>query len=283
MEIDAYCLSTIAGYTNAVLGNRVAENIVTGTPSTNQANPVAALNAGITYLKKMQVPLTDQIAFCSCDFMNALRGTSEAGIVKPLLQGELGKDKDTTFEITKYMGITLIEVEPNRLRTNISLDDAGDGGYSWGDGSKAINFMIVSKSAIMHIVKYNKVRIISGEANLAGRGFDGYTVFARIYHDVFVPDNKRVGIYLSTVYTDVAAPSPILDIQLNGASDIASITIVPGDKLYYAGTSSDVTQTVGTTLTTFTPAFVGDHVTETTTFVLVDGGKKVVATQTVTP
>lgn len=275
MEIDAYCLSTIAGYTNATLGNRVTEDIGT--------TPVAKLNAGITYLKKMQVPLTDQIAFCSCDFMNALRGTTEAGIVKPLLQGELGKDKDTTFEITKYMGITLIEVEPNRLRTNISLDDAGEGGYSWGGSSAAINFMIVSKSAVMHIVKYNKVRIISGEANLAGRGFDGYTVFARIYHDVFVPDNKRVGIYCSVVSTSVAAPSPILDITLDSDSKISSITIVPGDKLYYAGTSTDVTQTVGTTLTNFTPAFIGDSVGETTTFVLVDSGKKVLKTQTVTP
>lgn len=282
-EVDAYCLSTIAGYTNANLGNLVAENIVIGTASTKQANPVAALDAGITYLKKQQVPLNDQIAFCSCDFMSALRQTSENGIVKPLLQSELGKDVDTTFEITKFMGIKLIEVEPNRLRTNISLLDTGMGGYTWGSGSKQINFLIVSKSAVMHIVKYEKTKVISGEANLAGRGFDGYTVFTRIYHDVFVPDNKRVGIYCSVAYSDIAAPGVKLDILLNAKSDIESITYTPGNMLYFVGISSDATQTVGTTLTNFTPVAEGYHVTETTTFLAVDSSKKVVATQTVTP
>ena len=284
-EVDAYCLSTVAGYTSATLGNRVAEDIVVGTPSTHQTNPVAALNAGITYLKKNQVPLSDQIAFCSCDFMNALRMTSEAGIVKPLLQSDLGKEKDTTFEISKYMGITLIEVEPNRLRTDIVMNDAGDGGYGWAQTSAAINFLIVSKSAVMHVVKYQKVKIISGEANLAGRGFDGYTIFARIYHDVFVPDNKRVGLYCSTSYTGVAAPALKLVVELDAASKINFISTYPGNTLVYAvGTSTDVgTISVGDTLTNFSAAFVGDAVGATTKFYAIDSTKKVLAIAEVTP
>ena len=44
-------------------------------------------------------------------------------------------------------------------------------------------------------LKYNKVKILSGDVVLAGQGFDGYMLFARIYHDVFVQDNKRYAIY----------------------------------------------------------------------------------------
>lgn len=275
-EVDAYCLSTIASYTSATLGNLVTEDV--------GSTPIAKLNAGITYLKKQQVPVQDQIAFCSCDFMNALRGTSEAGIMKPLLQSDFGKEKDTTFEITKYMGITLIEVEPNRLRTGIQMLDSGMGGYVWSAGSKQINFLIVSKSAVMHIVKYNKVKIIDGDANLAGRGFDGYSVYARIYHDVFVPDNKRVGLYCSVSETSIPAPAAKLDITLNSNSNIASIVTVPGDKLYFVGTSTDGgTPAVGDTLTNFTRVEVGYNVGATTTFYAVDTNKKIVAIQTVTP
>ena len=47
----------------------------------------------------------------------------------------------------------------------------------------------------MHIVKYNKVKVLSGDVVLAGSNYDGYALYARVYHDVFVPDNKRIALY----------------------------------------------------------------------------------------
>lgn len=188
MEVDAYALSTIAGYTSTEKGNLVEEDITT--------KPLAALNKAFVYFAEHEVPSEDQVAFVSPKMINALRTTDE--VTRFLGQTDFSADKDVKFEITKYQGRDLITVSPARLRTNINLVATGyEGGYKWGENSKEINFLMVAKSAVMHVVKYQKVKVIGGEANLAARGFDGYTIFARIYHDVFVPDNKQVAIYCS--------------------------------------------------------------------------------------
>lgn len=167
----------------------------------------------------------------------------------------------------KYQGRTIVEVSPERLRTNIQL--FGRQGYAWGEDSEKINFLMVAKSAVIHIVKFDKVRVIGGDMNLAGQGFDGYTVFARIYHDVFVPDNKRVALYCSLAKKAVAAPAPVLDVMVEGGK-IKSITTFPGDKLYFvvAGTGEVGGKYSGDLYANLVK--VGDKVTATTTWLAVD-------------
>ena len=231
-EVDAYALSTIASYCTENLGNLVEEDVA--------AKPLEALNRAFTYFANKEVPAADQVAFVSPKFINALRQTNE--VTKFLGQTDFSADKDVKFEITKYQGRDLITVSPERLRTNIELVATGyEGGYRWGEGSKEINFLMVAKSAVIHVVKYQKVRIISGEANLAARGFDGYTIFARIYHDVFVPDNKRVALYCSVAADGDRAPTMKLDVLVENGK-VKSITTVPGDKLAYVVTSTAETE-----------------------------------------
>lgn len=285
-EVDAYCLSTIASY--ALSGATVEGDY--SDPAT--AKPLAALNAAFQYFEEHEIPADDQVAFCSPAFMTALRNSGE--IRKFLTQEDYNANKDIRFKIEKYEGRTLITVSPDRLRTDINLVS---GGYTWGAGSRGINFLMVAKSAIMHVVKYEKVKVISGEANLAARGFDGYTIFARIYHDVFVPDNKRVAIYLNKVKeTEDVAPALALDIMTKvRKSDskhvISSIATIPGNALCFVGTSTDTksdggsgttTKDVGDTLTNFTLAHEGDVVSAATKFYAIDSNKKVLATTTVT-
>lgn len=285
-EVDAYCLSTIASYATSAA---TVEGDY-GDPAT--AKPLAALNAAFQYFEEHEVPADDQVAFCSPAFMTALRNSGE--IHKFLTQEDYNANKDIRFKIEKYEGRTLITVSPDRLRTEISLVS---GGYTWGSGSRGINFLMVAKSAIMHVVKYEKVKVISGEANLAARGFDGYTIFARIYHDVFVPDNKRVAIYLNKVKeSEDVVPALALDIMTKvRKSDskhiISSIATIPGNALVFVGTSTDtksdggsgqVAKDVGDTLTNFTLAHEGDVVSAATKFYAIDSNKKVLATTTVT-
>lgn len=266
-EVDAYCFSTIASYCSTGLGN-----LVTGDFAAEGAKPLAALNAAFTYFANKEVPVTDQIAFVSPDFMNALRNSSE--VTKFLGQTDF-ENKDIKFTITKYQGRQLVEVSPERLRTNISL--FGQEGYSWGAGSKKINFLMVAKSAVTHVVKYEKVKVIGDDLNLAGNGFDGYTVYARIYHDVFVPDNKRVALYCNVA--EGAAPAMTLDVLVANGK-IKAMTTHPGEKLAFVGTSTDSSVTVGSTLSNFTIAHVGDAVAATTTWYAVNSDKVVLATYT---
>jgi hypothetical protein len=227
------------------------------------------------YFSNKEVPIQDQIVFASPEFVNALRETPE--VTKFLAQQDYDR-KDINFQIMKYQGRTIVEVSPERLRTNIVL--FGQEGYSWGTNSKKINFLMVAKSAVIHVVKFEKVRVIGDDLNLAGQGFDGYTIFARIYHDVFVPDNKRVALYCSVVNTAVNAPVMALDVMIKDGK-IKAITTTPGDKLAFVVTSSAAPSNgvIGESAT-LTHAKVGDAVASTTTWYAIDSNRKVLASYT---
>ena len=270
MEIDAYALSTIASYCTAELGNLVSYEL-SGDADTDK--PLQELNKAFVYFAEHEVPIQDQLVYCSPAFMNALRNTKE--VTKFLGQSDFD-NKGINFVITKYEGRTLVETSPERLRTNIVLGE----GFHWGADSAAINFLMVAKSAVTHVVKYEKIKVLSGDVNLAGNGFDGYTIYVRIYHDVFVPDNKRVALYCS-VNAKTAAPQPKLDVLVDADGRIKSITTTPAEKIAFAVTST-ATETVGSTATgTLTMVAVGDKVVKNTVIYSVDNAKKVLASYTV--
>lgn len=269
-EVDAYCLSKIAEYA----GKKVSEDIGT--------KPLEALNRAFLHYDEKEIPADDQIVFVNPKFMAALRNTTE--VTKFLTQEDFSAGKDIRFKIEKYEGRTLITVSPDRLRTNVVLHN---GGYHWAvqadvDAGRAtaiseeVNFLMVAKSAVMHVVKYEKVKVISGEANLAARGFDGYTIFARIYHDVFVPDNKRVAIYLSVAASSAAAPALELDIIKDADDKVGAIVTNPGNVLALVVKSS-AAETVGSTATgTLTLVNIGDEAAAGT-YYAIDAAKKVLA------
>lgn len=258
-EVDAYCLSKIA----ANAGKVVTEDV--------SSAPLAALNRAFLHYDEKEIPADDQIVFVNPKFMSALRNTTE--VTKFLTQEDFSAGKDIRFKIEKYEGRTLITTSPDRLRTDIKLYN---GGYTWGANSKEINFLMVAKSAVMHVVKYEKVKVISGEANLAARGFDGYTIFARIYHDVFVPDNKRVAIYLSLAEANAAAPALELDVIKDAEGKVGAIVTNPGNVLALVVKSS-ATETVGQPATgTLTLVNVGDEASAGE-YYAIDAAKKVLA------
>ena len=274
-EVDAYCLSKIAEYA----GNRGADgNFPTMIKDGTEDAPLKTLNAAFLYYDEKEIPADDQIVFVNPKFMAALRNTKE--VTKFLTQEDFSAGKDIRFKIEKYEGRTLLTVSPDRLRTDIVLYN---GGYTWGENSKEINFLMVAKSAVMHVVKYEKVKVISGEANLAARGFDGYTIFARIYHDVFVPDNKRVAIYLNLAEGNAAAPKLEATIIKDADDKVGAILTNPGNVLALVVKSS-TTQTVGQPTaegSTLTLVNVGDDIDDEANYYAIDASKKVLAEATI--
>lgn len=278
-EVDAYCFAKIASYTSAALGNRVAASV-----DTNGAlnKPYEDLNKAFVYFDEHEVNEEDQLCFAEPKFVNAMRQSTEFGVIKPLLQSDLGEGKNVKFNVMEYNGRKIVMVAPSRFRTNINI--FGREGYGWKAGSQAIAFMLVSKSAIIHVTKYEKVKVIGGEMNLAGSGFDGYTVYARIYHDVFVPDNKRYGIYVATDGAGLAADGESatvkLDILTDATGKVESITVFPGNKIIKAYTSS-ATETVGAAATgTLTAVKVGQTIAASTKVYAVAENGLVLAEQT---
>lgn len=202
-EIDAYCFSTLAGYCSKSTDTNGLGNLVelSSDASVTKSNALATLNDALLYFDEHEVPAEDQIIFVSPKFFNYLRNDTTE-LARYLMQADY--DKNVKFTLTEYEGRQIVVVPPQRFRTAFSTVTDTGAGYAWGYydttageavTSKEIHFIVCAKSAVMHVVKYNKVKILSGDVALAATGQDGYALYARVYHDVFVMDNKRYAIY----------------------------------------------------------------------------------------
>ena len=264
-ENDAYTLSTIAANAGKVVKEAIADN-----------KALAALNSAFLYFEENEVPANDQVIFASPAFMKKLRETSEV----TRFLGEDVKDRKVSYKIMNYEGRDIITVSPQRLHTGFK---PYEGGYGWEKDSAAINFLAVAKSAVVHIKKFEQLKIVSGDKNLAGNGFDGYTIYARMYYDVFVLDNKKYGIYASISSTPEAAEVPIvkLEIETDGATTnpvITKITTTPPNVLCFVASGTDSSGT----LTSPVLAKVGDKITtKGTKFYAITSDKKIISNEVV--
>ncbi len=225
-EVDAYVFSKLAELAGTVSTSEIKLSTTLGY---NANGPVQALNDAFLALADAEVPEEDQVIFCSNAFWAMLQSTNE--LVRTLRQNEY--KENVSFTISQYLGRDIIAVPESRFRTMIKL---GVNGYSWGTDSKKIDFIVCAKSAVYHVTKYDKVKVF--QPNVV-QDFDGYKVNVRVYHDVFVPDNKRIAIY-AHVSTGTAA-TPSVKFIYDATKDIlSSISIIPGD-LMIDGLYADTT------------------------------------------
>ena len=234
-EVDAYVFSRLVDYAATVATGSIT---LSSTMGYNANGPVQALNDAFTALEEEEVPEEDQVVFASVQFVNKLRSTGE--IVKVLHQNEY--KENVNFSVYEYMGREIIAVPERRFRTNIILTTNG---FGWDSvASKKIDFIVCAKSAVYHVTKYDKIRVF--EPKMV-QDFDGYKVNVRVYHDVFVPDNKRVAIYAHV--SDGSAPVPTIKFIYDDTTKIlSSVAVIPGDLMIdglFAATSAP---SVGATL-----------------------------------
>ena len=188
-EIDAYGFSKIAAdVKNYSIGlPSGGKNYVSGAIAANTI--LSEINAGLTWLDDNEVPEENQIIFISTAAKNALRSTDE-------LTRFMDSDKDVghkiSFKVTDYENRPLVVVPPKRFREGFTK--LPNGGYKLaGD---PIDFICMDRNAAIHVVKYQKQKILTGEAALANTDMDATVIFVRIYHDVIVFDNRLCGIYV---------------------------------------------------------------------------------------
>lgn len=248
-EVDAYFFSTVYGFAKAAgLENTVEAGI--------DGKPLEALNAGLTYLDNMEIPAENQVIAVSPTYLNLLRNSTE--LTKFMAQGDY--DKNVSFKLTEYEGRKLVVVPPQRFNTKVELHENG---YTLK--GKPIDFMIIPKDAVVHVVKYNKVKILDGDLALAASNQDGFVVFARIYHDVFATKNKRVAIYAhvgATEYKGVATGAKQIALTVDEDGKVASLRMLPYEMFVFFGVSeSEVKE--GSTVTRESVTFIkeGDAIT----------------------
>ena len=172
-EMDAFRFATYAGTSN-VLSDSAA--LTTG------ADVIAALEAGTQAMDEEEVPESGRILF-----------------ITPTLE-TLIHSLDTTKsrEILARFDET-VRVPQRRFYSAIDLADgttSGEeaGGYSKASGAKDLNFMIITRGAVMQYTKHTVSKVFSPEEN---QNADGWAFVYRAYGLCDVYDNKVKGIYVS--------------------------------------------------------------------------------------
>ncbi len=187
-EFDAYRFSKLAGATSTTFGNRVEEDIADN-------KVIASLNAALKWFDESKVPMGDRLCYVSPDVMNKIRSTDE--LYKKLSQSEY-KGK-VSFEIYNYNGMEIIVVPSDEFYTDIVIGD----GYAPSSTSKAINFLCVDKKCVAVVKKLDFTKVYSSDQ--VDLGFAGHRFMNVYYHDIFVPENKLVGVYCSVSATKTGA------------------------------------------------------------------------------
>jgi len=172
-EIDAYRFAKMTAG---------AANNVTGTPTKSTIDGL--IDAAVEKLDDANVPVEGRILYVSNETYKFIKQSDN--FVRNLVQGEnINKNFET------YDGMKVVKVPKTRFYSAITLTASGAGGYA-NDGTE-INFMIVHPSAVVPAVKINQPRVFDKAENQTA---DAYKFDMRIYHDLFVLDNKIDGIYV---------------------------------------------------------------------------------------
>lgn len=169
-EIDAYRFSKYA--------KQAGISSATGTLADGAA-VVSAVRGAITAMDEDEISAEDRYLF-----------------ITPTLYGAV-QDLDTTKSkevFKRFAGI--IEVPQTRFYTDITLNSGADAfGFTKGADAKDINFLAVSKAAVIQAVKLALPKIFDPDTN---QDKDAWKFQYRHYHDAFVMENKVKGLYLHT-------------------------------------------------------------------------------------
>ena len=190
-EVDAYRFAKIAS----------TRNVRGTTGSLNSSNTKQAIDTAMADLAEQEVDESNMILFTT----PTVKTNLESQINRQLESG-VGRFNQKLYY---YNDVPLISVPQTRFYSAIDLLDGTssgetDGGYkkhvntgASGDADgKNLNFILLNKRAVSAIVKHVVNKVIPPELN---QEKDGYMIFFRYYHDLFVKKNKTNGIYVHKV------------------------------------------------------------------------------------
>lgn len=167
-ELDAYRYAKYSGYA----GTKVSADI------TSSADLMSALSTAITTMKEAEVDA----------------GSTYLFITPTLRQLIADMDSYKSKEVlNNFAGI--VEVPSSRFSTAITQNDGKSSGQESGGfvaSGKAINFLIISKPAVIQVSKHVVSKIITPEQNQMS---DGWKFMYRAYGIAESYDNKSKGIY----------------------------------------------------------------------------------------
>jgi hypothetical protein len=206
-EVDAYRLSKISG---------LAGTVLTGTISANTV--ISAFSAAEKAFEDNEVSIEPGtcVWFVSTEVNSLFKTSTE--LTRHIDAGSFNVG-GIDLAVKLYDGNPIVVVPKPRFYDGITL--SATNGWARATGSVEINFMLVSLLATLPVKKHEKVRVFAPDVNQTK---DAWKFQYRLYHDIFVPDNKTVGIYVSK-----KAANYTIAFDANGGSGtMANLTAVYG-------------------------------------------------------
>ena len=182
-EIDAIRFSRLSSRA----GNTVAADFA------DPETAVKALRLAQEALEDAKVPRSDLVFFFSNSLYYSILNSKDW--TRTLTPGQSPNGHFDAFD-----GIRRVNVPKDRFYSAITLNpgatDADAGGYiKDATNGKDINFILMHRPASNAVTKHAVPKIFTPAEN---QEMDATKFQYRIYHDLFVPDNKTPGIYLHT-------------------------------------------------------------------------------------
>lgn len=177
-ELDAYRFAKYAS-TDGIY--QKAENLTAKTV-------LEAIDEATRQMDEAEVPQNGRILFVSSE-------------LKPLLNNALTRtwsnEGNVSTVLTMYNDMVVKYVPKGRFYSKTKINDgSSEWGYTKAEDAKDINFMIIYPPSVVQVKKVMIPKIFDPDQN---QEKDAWKFQFRLYHDAFVLDNKKQGVYLHTV------------------------------------------------------------------------------------
>lgn len=186
-EVDAYRIATLADGASAA-------NTVEGTLT--NATALQAIDTGIAAMADNEVNPEDLVIFVTPTMMSFLKQSS---LIERQFMTNTPAGRMINRNVEMLDGKPVIMVPQSRMYTAITQYDGTTSGQEAGGYIKNattgrdINFMLVDAMNMLAVTKTARPKIFDPETN---QGAWGWLFDYRLYHDIFIPDNKVNGIYV---------------------------------------------------------------------------------------
>lgn len=178
-EVDAYRFSKMA--TAAINEGQTKSTALT------VDNVYSELKAAILPLRKYGAG--NIIGYVSSETMDLLERSKE--FTRNITNQNIGM---TALEsrITSLDGVVLVEVwDTDRFATKFDFTE----GFTKATDGKDIAFLLVVKEAVIAKAKFNSIYLFAPGSHTEG---DGWLYQNRLYHDLFVLESRKDGVYVHT-------------------------------------------------------------------------------------
>ena len=179
-EIDAYRLSKIAATAIAAKKCEFGYTVAKSTIADKHIEAIGkVMNAGFR-----NVPL---VIHATTDVVTALAQArvANAGDVSFTANG-------LTTVVPAIDGIPIIETDSARMVTSITISSSN--GYSKGTYAKDVNFIVMPRTTPIAISKQDNMKIFTPAEN---QSHDAWLCEYRRYHDLWIMDNKKAGLWVN--------------------------------------------------------------------------------------